>query len=155
MRLLMTASASVECDVGYATVNVTREYAQTILKRAKAFLAAKNEDRDAYEHYFWDSGALSRGCAFLRFPGTEPEDNEDGDDDDDVFSAEFDDSDRWVRTQLDDQDLSRYLSRTECDQMVIREDGVTWTAVWKHTDAWVCTEVIPYHVIEEALGEGV
>jgi hypothetical protein len=46
----------------------------------------------------------------------------------------------------DDFEVSDEASRTECDRMVVGDDGFWWKCVVKHTDVYIETTRLPYEI---------
>lgn len=136
MKLLLRTFSNVEDyygDCEWAFVELTKELAQTILKRAKAFKKAKEADDCLVEMYFWDSSPQYYEYSKL---------------DEKLHDKLIDDE--WMAAEetfkADDDAQS-----TECDSMVILDNYVYWTMYPKHTDVRITTGSVPLAEIEKAL----
>lgn len=145
MKFLMRAYSSngdYNADIEYAWVDVTKELAQIILARRKLFLAAAEGDKkipgcehsSLWEMYFGDHHA--RYFAHEAVP-------------DELGQQVFDETGEAVATEWDPGDNDG--ERTECDQMIIVDNGVRWTTIPKHADIYITSETIPFSKIEECL----
>lgn len=52
----------------------------------------------------------------------------------------------------DEPDADREPSRAECNQLIVREDEILWTAIPKHTDIYVTTDSITAADLAEVAG---
>jgi hypothetical protein len=43
------------------------------------------------------------------------------------------------------------IDAVECAQMIVREEGIAFTAIPKHTDIYLTTAEIPKHVLDSIL----
>jgi len=144
MRLLLKAwNTNEHLSFGrYAIVDVTDEMLKHIAARRKIFLAAHEQDKELYEMYFWDCAAEFYGDRF----------GSNGDGEDDTVEESFDealDEDEWVEISEDfettgDEGNPTMPDRTDCDQMVIREEGVTWYAQDHYGDTTTMTVIVTY-----------
>lgn len=123
---------NADCD--YAEVTLDRSLAKQILARRKAFLALKKVDRSALETYYWNGMA-----SYLRYSDDSPLTS-------DQTTRLGDGS--VLRIPIK-QDLKMEAQPMECDQMIITEDGVRWTAIPKHTGLYITTASIPYEDVEK------
>ena len=46
--------------------------------------------------------------------------------------------------------LEKQIALIECGQMIVRENGIAFTAIPKHTDFYVTTAEIPKEVLQQA-----
>jgi len=124
-----------DCD--YVVVTLTKQIAQSIMARRKAFLALKKKDKELWEFFFW--GAHME-C--MSYSGIELDKDQQTLFDDNGFLKLPDDY-----KVSDDNGI-----RTECEQMGIREENVFWTCYPKHSEGITITsEALPYELIEEML----
>lgn len=126
LKLIVTADSSSEdynADIDSVFVEIDKSLAQRIMERRKLFLHAKAADKDTYEMYFWGGQA--------------------------VFLQNFSCSDEW--SEVDGFPESVDEAETECDQMIIRESGVSWTAMPRHSGIYVTTREIDFEKIETLL----
>jgi hypothetical protein len=131
--LLNTHSTNPDAEVGcrVAYVEMTPKLAKLVLKRIRAFKAAKKADGTLYEMHFWD-GSLD----YLTDVGASkvPEQAQRALEQEGVTTVAA----KFRNVDLTEEDFDR----TECDVMLVREGGVSWTAIPKHTDIYVSTEEI-------------
>ena len=145
MKFLMRAfssNADYNADIEYVWVDVTKELAQIILARRKLFLNAEAADKKTpgCEHSsLWE---MYFGNHHARYFSNEKVPEELG-------LQVFDDTGEPVETDWDPGDDDG--ERTECDQMIVAENGVRWTTIPKHTDIYITSETIPFSKIEECL----
>ena len=124
-----------DCD--YVVVTVDKQIAQSIMARRKAFLALKKKDEALWEFFFW--GAHME-C--MSYSGIELDKDQ---------QALFDDN-GFLKLPDDYKVPDDNGIRTECEQMCIREDGVSWHCYPKHAEGITITsEQLPYELIEEML----
>ena len=140
---------NADCD--YCIIAITKEVAETILKRRKAFLKMKETDKDLQKMFFW-------GGTQEMFHGQGLEDGPSIEADKQYLTeeqAELLEDNRWVALP-DDFKGPEDFQRTECDMMVITEDGVWWSSMPKYYDGcmYISSESVGYEVIEEALAKG-
>jgi len=151
MRILLNSfnTDTEHDDFGrYAIVNLNDESIKLIAARRKIFLAAREQDKSLHEMYFWDGHAEFYGTNFGR--------TEDFDDDgvEEAFDQALNEKE-W--TEIDDdfdtegeETHPTSPDRTDCDQMIIREEGVAWYAVCHYGDSATTTTCIPYkHLFED------
>jgi len=144
MHLLMkTHSTNPDAEVGcrVGCVQLTPKLARLILKHIKAFKAAKEADSTLYEMHFWDGSVdyLSEaGVAKI------PEKVQDVLDTGEGYSKI---KDSFRNVDLTEEDFER----TECDIMMVRADGVSWTCIPKHSDIYISTESLPIPIIKSCL----
>jgi hypothetical protein len=121
-----------DCD--YADIRIYPVIAQQILERRDAFLAQRKRDSQLVESYFWDASAIfCKRLDNMPIPGKKA----------DLLAAGYP-----VRI-AQSADLPCERQNVECNQMVIGEDGVKWTAIPKHTSVVITTERIAYSEIEK------
>jgi len=135
MNLLMrghSSNSDYDADLGYVFVEMTPTLARLILRRMAAFKAMKKKDRRAVEAYFWDGSAV-----YLRHEQVAER-----------LAAEVN-SDLLIETKkhIDYRDGAN----VECDQMVVGEATVHFTAFPKHSDIYITSEAIPEATIRAAL----
>lgn len=142
MRLLLKcrSNSEYENDIGaYAIVDFTDDLLKLVAKRRKAFIAAKEQDKELVEMYFWDSSPDY-------YPiGSMEKKQEAGESFDDLLAqdegdGEFIEIDAAFEVEPDEA----APSRMECFQMVIDENEVFWTAVPKHGNDYCNTVPVTY-----------
>ena len=137
----------------YAVVSVDPKLAAVIAARRKAFLLLKAQEPALLPLRFWDEA-----CWFL-------EDGIVGDESGDLVLHREAMLGRKTFEKVCDgpveidavlaKDLEKYVARSECDRMIVDQDGVCWGAFPKHVDVRVETDSIPWNVIEPCLAQGV
>ena len=139
---------SAGCD--YAAVEITEELAKLALRRIKVLGEQKAIDPSAYETYYWDSSPeyfspwLNRASP----PGKAQESTvtlEERLEDLEVDTREI------VTVPPDFRVPESQIATVECPQMIVRDSGVAFTALVRHTDIYVTTAEIQKDVFESAL----
>lgn len=126
--LLRTTSPGLEIIWGrFAVVRFDKALMNIIRNRRTLYKAARAADKHLQELYFYD--------LHCRFYDELPR------------KVLDDDLDSYIVLSKTDR-LPKEETRTECDRMVIYEDGVAWHACIKHTDAEVNTYEIHYEDLE-------
>jgi len=136
------------CD--YATVEVRPEFAKLALQRINVLGEQKALDPSLYETYYWDcspeyfspwvsraieSGELEESPAGLV----------------EMLEKLGVDTREIVTAPLDFRVPESQTAAVECAQMIVRDGGVGFTALLRHTDIYVTTAEIPKEVIASAL----
>jgi hypothetical protein len=121
----------------FAHVEITPELARTILARSKAFRQLKEKDGAAYSMRYWDSSV-----EFFSSIDTMEIDTWTDDLETEIMEKG---SKTFSEKPFEDDEEPE---RTECDQMIVDEDGVSWKCYAKHTDIEWVTGEIPYSEIE-------
>jgi DNA-directed RNA polymerase subunit N (RpoN/RPB10) len=102
-------------------------------------MAAKAQDKNLWEMYFWGCLPFWFECGEFSEKWFEkykiPEWNTD-------FVEIKDD-----QAKVDDLPVQR----TECDQMIVCEEGVRWTCIPKHTNIYITSETIPIAEIRKIM----
>jgi len=134
MKLLLECYSSNEnynggCD--FAFVDLTPELAAIALRRIADFAQLKMGDAMALEIYYWDDS-----CDWIE-TSEKIQELTDG------YSGDVVEAESFEPTKDSKQ-------RTECDQMIVEEYGIRWTAIPKHTDVYVTTLTIPVEMIVRA-----
>jgi hypothetical protein len=135
------------CD--FAVVEVTPRFATLALRRIAVLCQQRALDAALYETYYWGSEVeFFSPWADL---GTQT---------DEVKAACL-----KLEEELDSLQVNRHeivsvpddfsvpqsqIARVECAQMVVREEGIAFTAIPKHNDFYVTTAEIPKVVLEQA-----
>lgn len=135
-----------DCD--YALINLTPDLARLALRRITRLKGHQAKDGDLWEAYYWDhhaeyfspwlAGNSGEADALVetieRFP-----------------AASMD----LMRAHDDFSVPEGLLGSVECCQLVIRDEGIAFAAMPKHTDAYIKTAEIPLRLLEEAAAAGV
>ena len=136
------------CD--YAVVEIDEGLSKLVLRRINGLCAQKALDASLFEAYYWDSSPEYFSPWVNRA-------NE---------SGEAQDSENNLEQMLEDLQVDtrqlvvappeflvpeNKIATVECSQMIVREDGVAFTAILRHTDIYVTTAEIPKAFVESAL----
>jgi len=155
MRVALRVSSSYEhWDAGceFALVEVTPELAVLALRRIAALHAQRSEDPEIDETYYWtscvecyfspwiaqeDAGAeVEPACLRVAERLCEGQSEDDG-------VIEVSDNFRVPRCQI---------AGVECQQMIVREAAIAFSAIPKHTSFYVHTAEITVAMLDAALG---
>jgi hypothetical protein len=149
MKLLLRTWSSVDdynADITSAFVDISKEMAQTILKRAKMFKELQAQDEDLVEMCFWVG---SKGPSFLTTSKlilrgfTEPE-REELDEEGCLTAEKF--------PHIEDIDPEKDgSSDMDLIRMLITDDYVIWEADVKYANVTISTEGLSLAEIEKML----
>ncbi len=136
------------CD--YAIVEGGEEFAKLALRRIDDLCEQKALDPSLYETYYWDSSAeyfspwvgRSSEPGELQAPRVELEET--------LENLEVD-AREIVTAPAAFRVLESEIAVVECAQMIVRDGGIAFTALLRHSDIYVMTAEIPKQVIESAL----
>jgi hypothetical protein len=136
---------SAGCD--YAVVEISGEFAKIMLRRINVLREQKALDPSIYETYYWDSSAQYFSPWVNR--ASQPHE---------VQAAYFELEETLEELQVDTYEavtapgdfhvLDSQIATVECAQMIVREEGVAFTAIPKHTDIFLTTAEISKQVLE-------
>lgn len=145
-KLLLKTTSNDEmydADIKAAYVQISQEQARKIIDRIELFRLAKSLDKDLWEMYFWDYSV-----SFLDKVWADPAADDYGDlvVEAEEIEAEIENlcqdlgNKEFLQLAQDYQlDFDKAATRTECDQMIVREDEVCWTAIPRHTSIYITT----------------
>jgi hypothetical protein len=154
MRVALGVSSSYEhwdggCE--FALIEVTPELAALALRRIAALRAQKPVDPDIDEAFYWTSCVK---CYFS--PWMTPDEAEA-----DVEAACVAVADSLWEVQTEDNGLvevpdgfkvpSCQIAAVECQQMIVRQDAIAFSAIPKHAGFYFQTAEIPPGMLEAAL----
>jgi len=143
MKLILETTSSDENyngDCDYATVELTPNLAKLALRRIKALKQIHEQDDQIWEMYFWDdSSVFFEGHDELE-SFTDAETGEAC-----VFSRNVP-----FHAAAEFKVPADHIQRTECNQMIVREEEIAWTAIPKHSSVYVTTMPIPLTLLEKA-----
>lgn len=136
------------CD--FAVVELTPELANLALRRIATLCEQKGLDPGVYETYYWGSEA-EYFSPWVEHAGQSDE-----------LDAPCSQAEKLPESlQFGERDLvvvadkfavlETQIARVECGQMVVREDGISFTAIPKHTDFYVTTADIPKEVLQQVV----
>jgi hypothetical protein len=138
------------CD--FAVVELTPELAKLALQRISVLCDQKALDPAAYETYYWGSEAEF----FSPWAGLTTQTDE-------IKAACLELEEELENLQIDRREVvsmvddfsvpQSQIARVECAQMVVREEGIAFTAIPKHTDIHLVTAEISKHVLD-SVGKG-
>jgi hypothetical protein len=134
----------------YAAVELSEELAKLTLRRMNVLSEQKAHDPALYETYYWDSSAEHFNPWERRQiePGEldEPEARLE-----EILDSLEVDTKEAVIAPPDSRIPESQIVAVECAQMIVREGGVAFTALLRHTDIYLTTAEIPREIIEAAL----
>lgn len=143
MKLILETTSSDENyngDCDYATVELTPNLAKIALRRIKALKQIHQQDDQLWEMYFWDDSPIFfEGYDELESL-TDAETGETC-----VFSRSMP-----FHAAAKFKVPADHFQRTECGQMIVREEEIAWTAIPKHSSVYVTTMPIPLSLLEKA-----
>jgi len=137
MKILMRGNSTDEnydADISYVFVDLTPTLARQMLKRVAEFKRTKAKDTHALETYYWNHEAI-----YLSY-GQVSEKEQEAVNTDLVVDA---------TTKITFADGAR----VECNQMIVSDDCVYFTAIPKHSSIYIISEQIPLATIREAAGK--
>jgi len=141
---------SAGCD--YAVVEIGEELAKLALRRINVLRDQKPLDPSISETYYWDFSAQYFSPCMNR--ASEPEE---------IQAACFELEEALEELQVDTCEvatalgdfnvLESQIARVECAQMIVREEGIAFTAIPKHTSIYLTTAEISKQFLE-SVGSG-
>lgn len=137
MKILMRGNSTDEnydADISYVFVDLTPRLARLILKRIAEFKRLKKKDSSALETYYWSYEAV-----YLSYDKVSEKEQEAVNTDLVVDAS--------TKITFDDG------ARVECNQMIVSDDCVSFTAIPKHSSIYIISEQIPLATIREAAGK--
>jgi hypothetical protein len=150
--ILRVWSTNPDCNDGcdYAEVEITQGLANLMLRRLKVLREQRALDSSICETYYWDYSA-QYFSPWANQP-TQPHEVE-------VACCELEktleelrvDTCEAVRVPSDFCVPDSQIATVECAQMIVREEGIAFTAIPKHTDICLTTAEISKQVLESIL----
>lgn len=139
---------SAGCD--YAVLEITAELAKLTLRRINVLSEQKPLDPSLYETYYWDSSPEYFGCwtSLASQVGKGPESSVGLEE---MLEKLEVDTREIVTAPPDFRVPESQVAAVECSQMIVRDGGIAFTALLRHTDIYVTTAEIPKDVIASAL----
>ena len=131
----------------YATVEVSPEFAKLALRRINVLREQKGRDPSLNETYYWDSSAQYFSPWVDR---TSESDEGQGlvvGLEETLEELEIDTLE-IVAAPAEFCVLESQFANVECAQMIVREDGIGFTAIAKHSDMYLTTAEIAKQVLE-------
>jgi hypothetical protein len=153
MRVLLKVwSSNPDYDGGcdYAAVEISEELAKLMLRRINVLSEQKAFDCWLYETCYWDSSPeyFSPWAVHPAEPG---EIDETAAALEEILNSLEVDTEETVIAPPDFRVSESYVAVVECSQMVVRDDGIAFTALVRHADIYLTTAEIPREIIESAL----
>ena len=136
------------CD--YAAVGISEELAKLMLRRINVLSEQKGSDPALYETYYWDSSAEY----FSPWAGRAVESAENGEPDaalEEILDGLEVDIKESAIAPPDFHVPEARTAVVECSQMIVRDSGIAFNALLRHTDIYVTTAEIQKDVIASAL----
>jgi hypothetical protein len=136
------------CGCDYALVDLTPDLARLVLDRVRVFRKLSASDAGLCDLRWWN-------CDAVFFSPWGSGDDPDGAQPGEVETQRVEqylsglDGGREVLEVSDDLALDEeMIARTECDRMVVCDDGVSFSCIPKHTDVRISTGTIPVEMLE-------
>lgn len=141
-KLILSTTSSNENwngDCDYAIVGINNDLIQIVKARKRLFDMVIAFDSKLYKMYFWDWSAVffSPYLSKLDLEFT-----------DKFEHCDFDDI--WI-LPVDLEIPEAAFARVECTQMIVREEGIAWVTIPKHSSVYVITVKIPYNILKETI----
>jgi hypothetical protein len=153
MRIALKVSSNNEyCDGGceFALVDLTPELAALALGRIGTLREQKNLDPDIIETYYW---AYFVDCYFSPHADLSIDDME-------AKGASIPLGELLDELQIEDKEIicvpesfhvaSNQIAAVECEQMIVYQNSIAFTAIPKHASFYVQTAEIPLAMLEAA-----
>ena len=152
MRLVLSVSSGNEfCDGGceFALVDLTPELGAMALRRIDVLKEQKKSDGSLLETYYWDFHAeyFSPRTDFNGFPEEAQAAMLEAAEAVESLAVE---EKELVTAPADFKVVETQIAATECEQMVVAEEGIAFVAIPKHCDFYVTTAQIPVSVLQDA-----
>ncbi len=136
------------CD--YAVVEISEEFAKLTLRRINVLNEHKALDHSLCETYYWDSSPeyFNPWVNRASQPG---EVRESGVDLEEILENLEVGTREIVTAPLDFRISESQIVAVECVQMIVRDSGIAFTGLLRHSDIYVTTAEIQKDVIASAL----
>lgn len=128
----------------YAAVEITEELAKLTLRRMNLLGEQKALDGGVYETYYWDPSAEYFSSLAVR--QIEPDEINSGLGE--ILDRLEVDIKETVKAPPDFQVPEDQIVAVECAQMIVREGGIAFTALLRHSDIYLTTAEISRGVLE-------
>jgi hypothetical protein len=138
------------CD--YAIVDIDEEFAKLALRRIDALCEQKAHDSSIFETYYWNSSA-EYFSPWANRASQASEVQESGFELEGTLEALEVDRREVVTAPADFQVPESQIATVECAQMIVRDGGIAFNALPRHTDIYVTTAEISKQVLE-SVGDG-
>lgn len=150
MRVVLKAwSSKPEYSGGceYAIVDIGAEFAKLALWRINVLREQKALDSSILETYYWDSSAEYFSPWVNRF--SQPSEVQGAGSEFEKALEDLEVDTREVVTAPAELRVPEsHIGAVECAQMIVREEGVAFNALLRHTDIYVTTAEISEQVLE-------
>jgi hypothetical protein len=136
------------CGCDYALVDLTPQLARLVLRRIRVFRRLNAKDAGLSDLRWWNYEAV-----YFSPWGSDTSDAPAEKETERVEHAlpALAKKGEEIMEVADDFALGDKMeARTECDRMTVREDGVSFSCIPKHTDVRVTTGTIPMELVERA-----
>ena len=137
------------CD--YAVVEIDEEFAKLALRRINVLCEQRAVDPSLNETYYWDSSAEYFSPWANRL-SQRSEVQESGVELEETLEELEVDTREVVTAPADLQVPESQIGAVECAQMIVREEGIAFNALLRHTDIYVTTAEISKQVVESVGG---
>ena len=157
MKIVLKVSSSNENDSGgcdFVFIDLTAEIAALALRRIQTLRDQKNLDTEIDEIYYW---TYFIQCFFSPWSNLASAEREDE-------AACLAVADLLETLRIEDTELGfvptnfeippSQVAHVECEQMIVREDSIAFTAIPKHASFYVQSTEIPIPVLTAAVAEG-
>lgn len=135
------------CDFGL--VEITPDLAKLALRRIEVLREQKALDSAVDETYYWDSAANFFSPWAGPAAGTTESEAACLKLEEELDLLEID-RHEVVTASGDFSVPQSHIARVECVQMVVREEGIAFTAIPRHSDSYVTTAEISQYALEQA-----
>ena len=157
MKIVLTATSSNENDSGgcdCVLIDLTAEIAALALRRIEVLRDQKRLDPEIDEIYYWTNFIQ---CFFSPWRNLASGERE-------VEAAALAVADLLETLRIDTTELAfvpatfdvppSQMAAVECEQMIVREDCIAFSAIPKHASFYVHSTEVPIPVLEAAVAEG-
>jgi hypothetical protein len=150
VRVILRVWSTPDCDAGcdYAVLEITEELAKLMVRRLNVLREQRDLDPSICETYYWDY-SVQYFSPRVNQPTQSHE----------VACRELEkaieelqiDSCEVVSVPDDFCVSDSQIATVECAQMIVREEGIAFTAIPKHTDIYLTTAEIPKQLLDSTL----
>ncbi len=134
----------------YAAVDITGELAKLALRRMNLLSEQKALDAAVYETDYWDPSAEYFSPRAVR--QIEPDEIVESNSGlEEILDRLEVDIKETVKAPPDFQVPEGRVVAVECAQMIVRDGGIAFTALLRHSDIYLTTAEVPREIIEAAL----
>lgn len=136
------------CD--YAAVEISEELAKLVLRRINILSEQKALDSSLYETYYSDPSP-EYFSPWTVHPAEPGEIDAPAAALEEILDRLGVDTKETLIAPPDFRVSESHIAAVECSQMVVRDDGIAFTALVRHADIYLTTAEIPREIIESAL----